>query len=115
MEPKDSILDGVKKVLGFDPEYTAFDPDIIMHINTAFGTLHQLGVGPEKPFIIQDKESTWDQFTTDDSIVSAKSYLWASVRLAFDPPSTSYGITALENLKKELEWRLNVAGDKERV
>ena len=105
----DSILDSIKKVLGLDPEYTEFDIDIIMHINSIFSTLHQLGVGPEEEFSISDNTSIWDDFigTTKD-INSVKSYVYLKARLMFDPPATSFAIAAFEKQATELEWRLNV-------
>ena len=105
----DSILDSIKKVLGLDPEYTEFDIDIIMHINSIFSTLHQLGVGPEEEFSISDNTSIWDDFigTTKD-INSVKSYVYLKARLMFYPPATSFAIAAFEKQATELEWRLNV-------
>jgi GDP-D-mannose dehydratase len=104
-----SILTSVKKNLGIDVSYTAFDEDIIMHINSAFSTLEQLGVGPEGGFAISDATAVWASFLgTDARLNSAKTYVYLSVRLLFDPPSTSYLITAMEKQKEELGWRLNV-------
>ena len=40
-----SILNTIKKMLGLDANYTTFDTDIIVHINSALMTLTQLGVG----------------------------------------------------------------------
>lgn len=111
MAVPNSILTETKRVIGFEEDYDHYDLDIIMHINSAFATLNQLGVGPKKTFLITTKNSQWSEFTQDDDLVSVKSYIWASVRLAFDPPSTSYAITALETMKKELEWRLNVVAE----
>lgn len=108
----DSVLDTIKKLLGIAPEYDVFDVDIIMHINSAFSTLHQLNVGPTTPFIITDNTAVWSSFTgSNNAIESTKSYVWAKVRLAFDPPTTSFGIDALEKLCKEYEWRLNVQSE----
>lgn len=42
---EESIPASIKKLLGFEEDYTAFDTDIMMHINSAFMGLHQLGVG----------------------------------------------------------------------
>lgn len=109
----DSILDSVKKVLGISAEYTVFDPDIIMHINTAFFTLSQLGVGPEGGFLISSKDDTWDSYISEQSNLEAvKSYVYLRVRILFDPPSSSYVLTSMENQIKELEWRLNVEVDR---
>ena len=54
----ESILTSIKKLLGITEENDHFDVDIIMHINTVFMTLHQMGVGPSKVFSISDKYST---------------------------------------------------------
>lgn len=109
-----SILISTKKVLGIAEDYTAFDLDIITHINTVFSTLAQLGVGPSEGFMIEDDSAMWSDFVTnvaqiDDMQFDAiKSYIYLRVRLLFDPPATSYLIEAFERQIKELEWRLNV-------
>jgi hypothetical protein len=109
-----SILISTKKVLGIDEDYTVFDEDIIMHINTAFSTLTQLGVGPPEGFMIQDAVAEWDDFiVTDIQYNSVKSYVFLRVRQLFDPPTTSYLITATEKQIAELEWRLNVHREEE--
>ena len=105
----ESILTSVKKVLGLDDDYTAFDPDIIMFINSAFSTLNQLGLGPDTGFSITDKDTTWDAFIgTDDRLNSVKIYVYLKVRSMFDPPQTQYLVEAMKQQIQELEWRLNV-------
>ncbi|HRC95282.1 MAG TPA: hypothetical protein PK317_00635 [Coprothermobacter proteolyticus] len=103
-----SILQSTKKTLGLAEDYTAFDQDIIMHINSVFSTLVMLGVGPETGFVIEDETDTWEEFTTDVRLNSVKSYMYLKVRLLFDPPSTSFVLSALQEQIKELEWRMNV-------
>lgn len=104
-----SILKSTKKVLGIPEDYTVFDLDIITHINTAFSTLTQLGVGPSQGFMIDDESEEWDDFIVNDfQYNSVKSYIFLRVRQLFDPPSTSYLIAATEKQIQELEWRLNV-------
>jgi hypothetical protein len=106
---ENSILISTKKVLGIDEDYTAFDLDIITHINTAFSTLTQLGVGPAEGFMIEDDTAEWADFVTNDlQYNSVRSYVFLKVRYLFDPPQTSYLITATEKQIAELEWRLNV-------
>lgn len=105
-----SILTSTKKVLGIEADYTAFDVDIITHINSVFSTLHQLGIGPAEGFSIEDDIPTWFDLLGDDPrFNSVKTYVYLKVRLVFDPPGTSYLINALEKQTEELEWRLNVA------
>lgn len=104
-----SILDSTKKALGLDAAYTAFDVDILMHINTVFSTLQQLGIGPAEGFMIEDSAATWDTYLGNNlTLNSVKSYMYLRVRLLFDPPSTSYHLTAMKDQITELEWRLNV-------
>ena len=104
-----SILTSTKKILGIDDEYTAFDADILTHINSVFSTLTQLGIGPSDGFMIEDATETWDAFLgTDLNLNAVRSYVYLKVRLLFDPPTTSYLITAMKEQTQELEWRLNV-------
>ena len=106
---EDSILKSTKKILGIDPDYTAFDLDITTHINSFFSTLTQLGIGPSIGFFIEDDTAVWaDYITAETGNESVKTYMFLRIKLVFDPPSTSYVITALEKQIAELEWRLNV-------
>lgn len=109
---KHSILQSVKKSLGLAPDYDVFDQDIIMCINSAFSTLAQLGVGPEMGHYIEDEQSLWSEFLNDDARLSnVKTYICLRTRLLFDPPATSFGISAIKDQITELEWRLNVTVD----
>lgn len=107
----ESILTSIKLLLQVPEDYDHYDPQIIMHINSVFTVLRQLGVGPEKGFRIEDKTSTWSDFiaeTDDLTFESVKSYVYAKVRLIFDPPTNSYHIEALKQIANEFEFRLNV-------
>ena len=108
----DSILTSIKKLLGITEEYDHFDPDIIMHINTALSTLTQLGVGPSEGFMIGDKTATWSDFISDEKeVISVKTYVYLKVKKVFDPPLSSIVMEAMNENIKELEWRLNVSVD----
>lgn len=107
-----SILTSIKKLLGIAEEYEHFDSDIVIHINSVFMILHQLGVGPKKGFSIKDKSATWDEYVSEDSNLEAvKSYVYLKVKLIFDPPLSSITTEAIKNQINELEWRLNVSVD----
>ena len=109
---ENSILTSIKKLLGISEEYQEFDTDIIMHINTVFLNLTQLGVGPEEGFSIEDESTEWDEFIEDKAQLKAvKSYMYLKVKLLFDPPLSSAVTQAMERMIAELEWRLNVAVD----
>lgn len=107
----DSILNSVKKMIGIAPEYDVFDPDLIIHINSVFAILQQLGVGPEEGFYIEDANDEWDDFTEEINLQDVKSYMFLKVRMLFDPPSTSNAMQAMTSLISEFEWRLNVSAE----
>ncbi len=108
MSNTDSILDTTKKLLGFESDYTAFDLDIITHINAVFFTLSQLGVGPSTGFLITDKTANWADFIGTKNINAVKSYMFMRVRMMFDPPTTSFHLESLKKMAEEIEWRLLV-------
>ncbi len=109
MNSMDSILTSIKKLLGITEEYTHFDSDIIMHINSVFMVLNQLGVGPSNGFRIEDDSATWDEYITeDDNLDAVKSYIHLKVKLLFDPPLSAAVMEATKQMINELEWRLNV-------
>lgn len=103
-----SILTSIKKLLGIAADYTDFDTDIIMHINSVFLVLKQLGVGPHEGFQIQDDTAVWTDFIAADNIGLVKSYMYLKVRLMFDPPTNAALLDAMKSQIAEFEWRLNV-------
>lgn len=106
-----SILNDVKHVLGLGPENTAFDVDIIMHINSVFGTLNQLNVGPDSGYAIESAANEWTEFTSDVRLNPVKSYMFLKVKLMFDPPDRGFMIDSMDRQIQELEYRLNLVGD----
>ena len=109
----ESILTSIKKLLGIAEDYDHFDADIIMHINTVFTILNQLGVGPSEGFRIEDDTTTWDDYISTDNLLfdSVKSYIHLRVKLLFDPPQSSGTTESYNRIINELEWRLNVTAD----
>jgi hypothetical protein len=107
---EESILTSTKAILGLDSSYTAFDLDVITHINAAFSTLNQLGVGPELGFFIEDATPVWSDFTDlpPNQMHMVKTYVYLKVRSLFDPPTTSFAIEAMNKQLAEYEWRLNI-------
>lgn len=110
----ESILTSIKRLLGIEAEETHFDPEIIMHINSVFSTLTQLGVGPAEGFSIEDETSTWNDFLFefDPKMHSVKSYMSMRVKLMWDTSTTPAAVIAsMERQIAEFEWRLNSAAD----
>lgn len=108
----ESILTSIKKLLGITEEYEHFDKDIIMHINSVFLNLTQIGVGPEEGFYIEDETAEWVDFIEDDiQLQAVKSYIYLKVKLLFDPPTSSAVIESTNRMIAEFEWRLRLAAE----
>lgn len=108
----ESILDSIKKLLGIESEYDAFDTDVIIHINSVFMVLNQLGVGPKDPFVIRGRDEQWSDFDPNIGLVEAvKSYMYLKIRLLFDPPNSGVLHEAMERQISEFEWRLNIQAE----
>lgn len=109
---RESVLTSIKLMLGIPEEVDAFDNILIIHINSCFSILTQLGVGPKGGFSIISKDQTWQDFVKDDKLISQyKSYMYLKVRSLFDPPQTGPLIEASNKLIAEFEWRLCVESD----
>ena len=113
----ESIFNSMKQMLGLEPEYTPFDVDIIVHINTVLGKLAQVGVGPSEGIqlnLIEPETTLWTELigTEDQKLNMVKTYMYLSLRLLFDPPQSSSVLSAMQVEADELLWRLNVAVDK---
>ena len=105
----ENILDSIKKLLGIDETDLNFDQELIMHINSVFMVLNQLGVGPVEGFKISSNEEIWTDFVgTRLDLESVKSYIYLKVRLLFDPPQNSFLVGSIEKQIEEHEWRLQV-------
>lgn len=103
---KQSILKTIRRMMGPDEDYEYFDTDLIIHINSAFARLCELGVGPEQPFYITGTEETWDEFTDRSFCERVKQYVYLSVKNIFDPPSSSSVMNAYKEQIEKLEWLL---------
>lgn len=108
----DSILTSVKQQLGIVEDYDAFDNELIIHINSVLRILNQMGVG-KTGFNISDSSSTWSDFlgAYEKDLSDVKTYVYLKVRTIWDPPTVGSHVTAMENMIKELEWRINVQID----
>lgn len=110
---EENILSSIKKLLGLNDGVTVFDTDIVIHINTVFANLTQMGVGPQNDegknigFKISTGNEVWGDFTENDILIeNVKTYVYIKVKMVFDPPTSSALIDAYNAQAKELEWRL---------
>lgn len=112
MDNAESILTSIKKLLGIVEEYTQFDTDIIIYINTVFMTLQQLGIGPEEGFSIADENDLWTDFIEDSTLLnSVKTYIYLKVKLLFDPPLSSSTVESFNKMIAETEWRMKLLNE----
>ena len=109
---EESILGTIKKMLGITYDYEQFDVDIIIHINSAFATLAQIGSGLKEGYAITDKNNVWSEYTEDVRILDMiKTYVYLKTRLIFDPPASSMVTEAIKSTIKELEFRIQLQTD----
>lgn len=109
----ESILTSIKKLLGLTENYTAFDDQLIMHINSVILVLKQIGVC-DTAYTVRDKTDTWSELLPSDKDFEAvKSYMGMKVRSLFDPPTTSVVADSMNRTIAELEWRLNAEAETE--
>lgn len=114
VHPEGSILFDVKKAVNVGPDYSEFDSVLIMHTNTAFMALNQLGVGPEDGYRISGYNEVWTDFISDADLIlmeGVKDYVALRVRMLFDPPASSVVAEAFNKGIDELGYRLLVAAD----
>lgn len=109
MYEQESILSSIKGLLGIVDECQDFDNQLLIHINSAFMAVSQLGIGPDTPFYVTGPACTWDSFTSDIKLYeSVKMYVYFKVKLAFDPPQSSIVTESYKQQLMEIEWRLIV-------
>lgn len=105
---EENILNSIKKLLGIPEDYTAFDQDIMIHINSIFMILSELGVGPSNGYSLKDGTEKWGDFISDDeNLEGIKTYVYMKVKTIFDPPLNSAVLASMKELISEFEWRIN--------
>lgn len=113
MDLDQSILRTIKQMLGLTNELTAFDEELIVHINSVFTILNQLDVGSDDGFMITGYDETWSELTDQVTIATmVKEYIYLKVRMIFDPPASSVVSEAYNQRIAELEWRMNIQAER---
>ena len=97
-----SILHDTKTYLGLMEDDPSFDGEIKDAIDNALATAAQLN---HEVGAIQSSEADYPATALGRIL---RQYVNYSVRLAFDPPQTSFAIKAVEALRLEAEWRLTI-------
>lgn len=108
----DSIISSVNQYLGLEDDDPSYSVEILSLINGAILTLSQLGVCKS---IVITKDTMWEDVVSDVDLEASKLYIQLKVKVAFDPPSTSAVLDAMERMIHELEWRLQTQAQEGRV
>jgi hypothetical protein len=109
---EDSILLSIKKMLGLEADYTPFDTDITIFINSTLMVLTQSDIGPKEGFRITGPSETWTEFLTNNVMIeSAKEYVYLKVKLVFDPPSNSSVSNMMDSKANELLSRMIIQAE----
>lgn len=107
---EDSILDTIKAMLGVNSTDVGFDTDILVAINTAIGTLQQIGIGPTPTYSVATKDQTWINYLpVIADYPNVKTYIYLKVKLMFDPPASATILNAFQSQIAELEFRLSIS------
>lgn len=103
-----TILEEVKKFIPIPVDDDSFDTALILHINSLFFELMQLGIGPATiPFSIQN-DSEWSDFDClPQQLDTVKLFICAKTKLQFDTPTSGAVSQALKETVAEVETRLH--------
>ena len=112
----ENILASVKKICNIADPDTSFDEELILAINSALMVIMQEWHGMDHAFRLQDGTETWAQLLGEDTdYEGVKELVGLKVRLTFDPPSSQTVMQAIQDQIRDLEWRLYIWKDLNRV
>lgn len=116
MDPTAIVIEDVRGFLSMDKTDTTFDNEILPHINSAVGKVHQNGACNS---VFVTTTTTWTDLamnsdTTPDYFTMIPLYVMLSTKLMFDPPPPSMVDYYRDNLTDHL-WRLKVAHETSEV
>ena len=107
-----SILNDVKSALGLAEDYTAFDKDVILHLNAVLGTVTQLGVGPRTGFEVVGTNEKWSDLLGEELRLNmVKAYVYDGVKSLFDPALFGFVLTATKERMLENSSRITMVVD----
>lgn len=117
MAVTDSILTTVKQMVLGNAEDTDFDTDLIISINTVLMVVMQEWYGMDHAFTIEDDTATWEDLLGENvtDYDGVKTLVVLKVRMLFDPPTNSAVLQAMQEQIKDLEWRMYLWKDNERI
>lgn len=109
-----SVMKCVRGAMGLGVDNTAFDHELLLHINSAFADLNQNGIISEA--VVTDESDLWEDFGKEGPELilmfeQIKLYVYLKTKILFDPPPPSTG-EYMNERANELLWRLRESYDK---
>lgn len=112
----ENILASIKKMNNVLEDDKSFDQDLILYINSALMVVMQEWHGMDHAFKLEDGTETWDDLLGEDTdYEGVKELIGLKVRLMFDPPASSVAVEAIKAQIQDLEWRMFLWKDNERI
>lgn len=112
----ENILASIKKMNNVLEDDNSFDQDLILYINSALMVVMQEWHGMDHAFKLEDGTETWDDLLGEDTdYEGVKELIGLKVRLMFDPPASSVAVEAIKAQIQDLEWRMFLWKDNERI
>lgn len=108
----DSILNTVKRSLDIATDDDSFDTSLLIHINTVFSDLYQIGLGVygSEEFAITSADELWTAALGEQQNLNMiKSYVTLRIRLIFDPPQAGFTTNSFQSQIDKMEWRIRAA------
>ena len=112
----ENILASIKKMNNVLEDDKSFDQDLILYINSALMVIMQEWHGMDHAFKLEDGTETWDELLGENTdYEGVKELVGLKVRLMFDPPASSVAVEAIKSQIQDLEWRMFLWKDNERI
>lgn len=106
---EETILESIRDYVGVQKDIDAFDKELILHINSAFSTLFQIGVGKDRPYRLEECSTWFGLFSEyEEELDLIKEYTFLKVKLLFDPPTNSSLLESLKSVINEIEYRIEL-------
>ena len=112
------ILRSTRSALGIGEDTTAFDPELLLHINSALTILGQNGCGNLQMEV--SEATTWADFkdatqTNGNEFFSlVPVYVYTKTKILFDPPPPS-NVEYFNGYINELIWRIKIAFEADEI
>ena len=103
-----TILEDIKILMPIPLEETSFDSMLLIYIESAFSSLHDVGV--KMSTLSCDAESTWQSVFPhfdEQNIKNIRTYVYIETKLLLDPPTIGAVMAVFKEKSAETLWRIS--------